>query len=72
MNAKISDSEFTNDPMLQPSMDVAYFNYLKRYTEKTCVQCGYQWQQKNSEPILSDLCYKCRKEQLNKMNGGME
>lgn len=72
MKQGIPDNEFSSDPMLQQSMDVMYFNYLLRYTEKTCVTCGFQWQQKNSEPILSDLCYKCRKEALIKMNGGKE
>ena len=40
------------------------------YTEKTCVKCGFQWWQKKAEPILSDLCYKCRDEQLEQMNEG--
>lgn len=66
----IPNNEFTNDPMLQPSMDVMYHNYQKYYTEKTCVKCGFKWWQKKADNILLDLCYKCRDEQLEQMNEG--
>jgi hypothetical protein len=68
---RIPDNEFSEQFTADmPSADTMYHNYMESYSQKTCVRCGYQWMQKNSEPMLSDLCYKCRKEKLDKMNEG--
>lgn len=53
------ENEFSTDPMLQPSIDVMYYNYLKYYNKTIC-PCGAEfWQKKALEQRT--LCGVCTK-----------
>jgi len=64
---RIPDNEFSNDLEYMPTADSAYSAELKFYNKKVCVQCGFKWLEKKTEPVQSDLCYKCRKENISKL-----
>lgn len=56
----IPSNEFTTDPMLQPSMDVMFYNYLKFYNLTLC-KCGKEFYQRK-DVEQRDKCGVCERE----------
>lgn len=70
LSDKISDCEFSAFSAMNgdiPSMETMYHNYQKLYKEKKCSQCNNTWWHKKTDPVESDLCWKCRKENIAKL-----
>lgn len=64
---RLPDNEFMNDIDGFPSADTMYHHYQKDYKEKQCIQCPNKWWHKKSDPIESDLCWECRKKNVEKL-----
>lgn len=64
MKDRLPYNEFTNDIDGMPTADTMYHNYQKYYRKMICVKCGVEFWRKKAEPVESDLCGKCLKENM--------
>ncbi len=66
---ELPNNEFSNDPMLQPSIDTMYYACHAFYDEVTC-SCGRKWWRKEVSDRSSQcgVCYSENIAQLLKMN----